>query len=455
MQYEDLLRKQKAFFNAGNTRDYAYRISALAALREALTYYEKEINQALLDDLNKSPYETFITEYALVLQQISHVRRRLKKWMQPRRKAVGITGFPGRAYELVEPYGTVLIFSPWNYPLTLTIQPLIGAIAAGNCCIVKPSELSPHTSDVLAKVIARAFPEEYVATVLGGKEESQALLEQRVDYIFFTGSTAVGKSIMNSAARHLTPVTLELGGKSPCIVTADADIQKAAKNIAYGKIMNSGQTCVAPDYVLIDETVMESFCREFEKQCRQMIGNALVNAKYPRIINRRHFERLLGLIEGVTVESGGRFDPQTLKIEPTVLVDVQPDSLIMQEEIFGPLLPVLPYQTLNEAVAFVEAREKPLALYLFTTNKETEKRVLNRLAFGGACVNDTISHISCDGLAFGGVGESGMGAYHGIHSFETFSHRKGIYKKSKLFELPMRYQPYGEKVSGLLRFLSK
>lgn len=455
MQYEDLLCKQKTFFNSGRTRDYAYRISALAALREALTFYEKEINQALLDDLNKSPYETFITEYGLVLQQISHVQRRLKKWMRPRRKAVGITGLPGKAYELVEPYGVALIISPWNYPIALTIQPLIGAIAAGNCCIVKPSELSPHTSDVLAKVIARAFPAEYVATVLGGKEESQALLEQRFDYIFFTGSTAVGKSIMNRAARHLTPVTLELGGKSPCIVTADADIQEAAKNIAYGKIMNSGQICVAPDYVLIDETVMELFCRELAEQCRKMIGDALVNAKYPRIINRRHFERLQGLMEGVTVKSGGRSDPQTLKIEPTVLVDVKPDSLIMQEEIFGPLLPVLTYRNLNEAVAFVESREKPLALYLFTTDKEAEKRVLNRLAFGGACVNDTISHISCDGLAFGGVGESGMGAYHGIHSFETFSHRKGVYKKSSLFELPMRYQPYGDRISGLLRCLMK
>lgn len=455
MQYGDLLRSQRTFFNSGRTRDYSYRMSALKALREALIFYEKEFNQALLADLNKSPYETFISEYGLVLQQISHVERRLKNWMKPRGKAVGITGLPGRAYELVEPYGIALIISPWNYPIALTIQPLIGAIAAGNCCVIKPSELSPHTSVVLAKMIARAFPEEYIATVLGGKEESQALLDQRFDYIFFTGSTAIGRLIMDKAARHLTPVTLELGGKSPCIVTADADIRKAAKNIAYGKVMNSGQICVAPDYALVDKTVAEPFCREFAAQCQKMVGNALDNAKYPRIINRRHFERLQSLMEGVTIKSGGRSDPDTLKIEPTVLIDVKPNSPVMQEEIFGPLLPVLPYHTLSEAEEFVKSREKPLALYLFTTDKKTEKQVLDRLSFGGACVNDTVSHISCDGLAFGGVGESGMGAYHGVHSFETFSHRKGVYKKSSLFELPIRYQPYGDKISGLLRFLMK
>lgn len=455
MSYEELLSKQRAFYRTGRTRDYSYRMRALSALREALVYYEKEINQALIDDLNKSPYETFISEYGLALQQISHVQRKLKGWMKPVSKRVGITGLPGKAYELVEPYGLVLIISPWNYPLALTIQPLIGAIAAGNCCVIKPSELSSHTSGVLVKIMARAFHEEYVATVLGGKEESERLLEQRFDYIFFTGSTAVGRLIMRKAARHLTPVTLELGGKSPCIVTADADVRAAAKNIAYGKIMNSGQICVAPDYALVDEAVMEPFCAEFAQQCRQMVGDALTNPKYPRIINPRHFERLRGLMKDATIKSGGRSDALTLKMEPTLLVDVHPDSMVMREEIFGPLLPVLPYHSLDEAEAFVTAREKPLALYLFTASKATEREVLNTLAFGGACVNDTVSHIAADGLAFGGVGESGMGAYHGVHSFETFSHRKGIYKKSGLFDLPIRYQPYADKVSGLLRFLMR
>lgn len=455
MSYEKLLHRQRVFFRTGETMDYSYRMNALTAFREALVYYEAEIYQALVDDLNKSPYETFISEYGLVLRQITYVERRLKGWMKPRSKAVGITGLPGKAYELVEPYGIVLIISPWNYPLSLTMQPLIGAIAAGNCCIIKPSELSPHTSDVLVKIISRAFPEKYIATVLGGREESEALLEQRFDYIFFTGSTAVGCSIMEKAARHLTPVTLELGGKSPCIVTADADVREAAKNIAYGKIMNSGQVCIAPDYALVDEKVKDQFCGEFAVQCQKMAGDPFTNPKYPRIISRRHFERLLGLMEGVTILSGGHSDPAALKIEPTVLVDVGLDSAVMQEEIFGPLLPVIPYRTLNEAEEFVRAREKPLALYLFTKSSKTEKRVLNKLAFGGACVNDTISHISSDGLAFGGVGQSGMGAYHGVHSFETFSHRKGIYKKYSLFELPMRYQPYGDKINGLLRFLMK
>lgn len=455
MRYDKLLEQQRKFFYSGATKEYSYRVNALKALRESLIYYEDEINQALMDDLGKSPYETFITEYGLALQQISSVLRDLKGWMKPRAKSVGVTGFPGKAFELVEPYGLTLIISPWNYPLSLAIQPLIGAIAAGNCAVVKPSELSPHTSNVIEKILSRAFPKEYVATVLGGKEESEQLLEQRFDYIFFTGSTAVGRSIMEKAARHLTPVTLELGGKSPCIITADADIQETAKNIAYGKVMNSGQICIAPDYVLVDETVKEQFCREFARQCKQMIGDALTNPRYPRIINTRHFDRLERLMEGVTVYSGGRSERSALKIEPTILIDVKPNSPVMQEEIFGPLLPVISCKTLEEALTFVEEREKPLALYLFTKSKNTQKRVLNRLSFGGACVNDTISHITCDGLGFGGVGESGMGAYHGAHSFETFSHRKGIYKKSGLIDMPMRYQPYGDKVGKMLRFLLK
>lgn len=455
MKYNEILAKQKKYFNSGKTKTYQYRLAALKALRESLIHYEEEINQALLGDLNKSPYETFISEYGLALQQIRHVIRNLKGWMKPTSKAVGITGLPGKAYELVEPFGVVLIMSPWNYPLSLTIQPLIGAIAAGNCCVIKPSELSPHTSDVIEKIVARAFPKEYVTTVLGGKEESEQLLEERFDYIFFTGSTAVGRSVMGKAARHLTPVTLELGGKSPCIILDDADVREAAKNIAYGKVMNSGQTCIAPDYVLVDETMAEQFCREFTEQCQKMIGNALTNPQYPRIVNRKHFERLQKLMEGVTVYSGGHSDGATLKMEPTVLVDVKPDSPVMLEEIFGPLLPVIPCRTMEEAATFVEEREKPLALYLFTKSSDAEKRILSRLSFGGACVNDTISHIACDGLAFGGVGESGMGAYHGVHSFETFSHRKGVYKKSSVFELPMRYQPYNKGVSRLLRFLMK
>lgn len=455
MEYNEILAMQKKYFYSGKTKTYQYRLDALKALRESLIHYEEEINQALMEDLNKSPYETYISEYGTAQQQLTHAIRHLKEWMKPIPRAVGINAFPGRAYDMFEPYGTVLIISPWNYPITLAIVPLIGAIAAGNCCVVKPSELSPNTSNVIEKIVARAFPKEYVTTVLGGKEESQQLLEQRFDYIFFTGSTAVGRSVMGMAARHLTPVTLELGGKSPCIITADADIRETAKNIAFGKVLNSGQTCIAPDYVLVDEKAAESFCREITNQYKKMVGDALTNPLYPRIVNERHFERIRSLMDGVTVYSGGHFSQAALKIEPTVLVDVKPDSRVMLEEIFGPLLPVISYRTLDEAVTFVEEREKPLALYLFTKSKDTEKRLLQRLSFGGACVNDTISHITCDGLGFGGVGESGMGAYHGVHSFETFSHRKGIYKKSSLFEFSMRYQPYRQKVGRLLRFLLK
>ncbi|WP_349947454.1 aldehyde dehydrogenase [Lacrimispora sp. BS-2] len=455
MEYNEILAMQKKYFYSGKTKAYQYRLAALKALKESLIHYEEEINQALMEDLNKSPFEAYISEYGTSQQQLTQAIRHLKKWMKPIPRAVGINAFPGRAYDMFEPYGTALIVSPWNYPITLTIVPLIGAIAAGNCCVIKPSELSPNTSTVIEKIVARAFPKEYVTTILGGKEESQQLLEQRFDYIFFTGSTAVGKYVMEKATQHITPVTLELGGKCPCIVTADADIREAAKNIAYGKVLNSGQTCIAPDYVLADEKVAEQFCMEITNQYKKMVGDSLTNPVYPRIVNERHFERLQRLMEGVTVYSGGRSNREALKIEPTILVDVKPDTPVMSEEIFGPLLPVIPYQTLGEAEIFVQEREKPLALYLFTTSKSTEERVFNKLSFGGGCVNDTISHITCDGLGFGGVGHSGMGTYHGVHSFETFSHRKGIYKKSRVFELPMRYQPYNQGVGRLLKFLMK
>ncbi|WIW71523.1 aldehyde dehydrogenase [Anaerosinus gibii] len=455
MEYNEILAMQKNFFYSGKTKTYQYRLDALKALRESLIYYEEEINQALMDDLNKSPYETYISEYGISLQQLTYATRHLKKWMKPIPRSVGINSFPGKAYDIFEPYGTALIVSSWNYPITLTILPLIGAIAAGNCCVIKLSELSPNTSNVVEKIVARAFPKEYVTTILGGKEESQQLLEQRFDYIFFTGSTAVGKYVMEKAAQHLTPVTLELGGKCPCIVTADADIREAAKNIAYGKVLNSGQTCTAPDYVLVYEKVAEQFCREITNQYKKMVGDSLTNPVYPRIVTERHFERLRRLMEEGTVYSGGHFDQGALKIEPTVLVDVKPDSPVMREEIFGPLLPVIPYSTLDEAETFVQEREKPLALYLFTTSKSTEIRVLNKLSFGGGCVNDTISHMTCDGLGFGGIGHSGMGTYHGVYSFEAFSHKKGIYKKSRVFGLSLRYQPYAQKVSRLLRFLMK
>lgn len=455
IDYSELLLKQRNFFNTGKTKDYSYRLNALNALREALVYFENEINAALLSDLNKSHFETYISEYGVSLQHLTHAMRDLKKWMKPKRRAVGINNFPGIAYDTYDPFGVVLIMSPWNYPIQLTMGALIGAISAGNCCIIKPSAYTPESSAMIAKIVRRAFPEEYISVIQGGRAENQQLLEQRFDYIFFTGSVAVGKQVMEKASKHLTPVCLELGGKSPCIVTADADIKAAAKNIAFGKIINSGQTCVAPDYVLVDEKLKEQFCAEITKQIKKMLGDALTNDEYPRIVNEKHFDRLLELLSGVTVFSGGRSNRETLKIEPTILVDVTEASPVMGEEIFGPLLPVIPYKTLDEAEELILKREKPLALYLFTSSKKTEARVFKKLSFGGGCVNDTVVHMMSKGLGFGGVGESGMGCYHGKHSFETFSHTKGIYKKSLLFELPFRYHPYNPFFLKLAKKLMK
>ncbi|NCC66939.1 MAG: aldehyde dehydrogenase [Clostridia bacterium] len=455
MDYERILSKQRAFFESGKTKEYSFRIRALKALRDSMEYYEDDIKAALKSDLNKAPTEVYLAEYSITIQHINHALRALKKWMRPKAKAVGINGLPGRAYEMYDPFGIVLIMSPWNYPIQLTMGPLIGAIAAGNCCVVKPSAYSPASSEIMAKIISRAFPPEYVTTVQGGRAENNLLLDQRFDYIFFTGSVNVGKLAMEKASKHLTPVTLELGGKSPCIVTSDASIKRAARNIAFGKLLNAGQTCVGPDYVLVAEELKDEFCAELERQIKLMIGDALSNDDYPRIVNEKHFDRLLGLLEGVTVYSGGKSDRAQLKIEPTILVDVAADSPVMGEEIFGPLLPVIPVKSLDEAERFVLNGEKPLALYLFTTSRATEKRVLIKLSSGGACINDTIIHIMCKDLCFGGVGSSGMGLYHGEHGFKTFSHTKGVYKKFALADMPFRYHPYTDFKCKATRFLMK
>lgn len=442
VDYAGLIEKQRKFFATGKTKEYSRRLEALKALRESILFYEDEINAALKTDLNKAPLEGYITEYGLTLQHITHTIHNLKKWMRPKRKATGIAAFPGCSHEYPEPYGIVLIMSPWNFPIQLTMCALIGALAAGNCAVVKPSAYTPKSSEIIAKIIERAFPEEYVATVQGGRVENQQLLEQRFDYIFFTGSVSVGKLVMEKASKHLTPVTLELGGKSPCIIAEDANIKKAARNIAFGKLLNSGQVCVAPDYVLIPEHLAQEFCEEITQQFKSMIGDALSNDEYPKIVNEKHFERILGLLEGVKVYSGGRYNKEKLQIEPTVLVDVCENSPVMCEEIFGPLLPIMTYKTLDQAEDYVLRHEKPLALYLFTKSKAVEKRVLGKLSFGGGCVNDTIMHLATKGLGFGGVGHSGMGMYHGQYSFDTFSHGKSVYKKSGLVDVPLRYHPY-------------
>ena len=354
-----------------------------------------------------------------------------------------LANFPSSARAVFEPYGVVLVMSPWNYPFMLCMEPVIGAIAAGNCCVVKPSAYSPATSAVIHTILSEVFPPEYVAVVEGGRAENAALLEQRFDYIFFTGGVTVGRLVMEKAAVHLTPVTLELGGKSPCIVTADCDLKVAARRIVFGKFLNCGQTCVAPDYLLVDQSVKEPLLALIQKEIARQYGpDPLANPDYGKIINRKHFDRLCGLIDPAKVVCGGQTQPDALRIAPTLLDHVQPGDAVMQEEIFGPLLPVLTYKSLDEAAQFIQSREKPLALYLFTRNRKAERLFAEYVSFGGGCVNDTIMHLSVPSLGFGGVGRSGMGSYHGRKSFETFSHEKSILKKPFWPDLPLRYQPY-------------
>ena len=452
MDIQALVSAQRAYFNTGATLPLSARRAALQRLREAITAHERDITAALRSDLNKSPTESYMCEIGMTLSELRFVERHLDGWARDRRHLTPLAQFPARSFTVREPYGVVLIMSPWNYPFLLTVEPLIGAIAAGNCCVVKPSAYSPATSAVLRDILAECFPPEFVAVVEGGRAENQALLDQKFDYIFFTGGVEVGKEVMTRAARHLTPVTLELGGKSPCIVDSTARLDLAAKRLVFGKLLNCGQTCVAPDYLLIDRRVKTPFLAYVQRWITVMYGeNPLDNDGYVRMVNRKHFDRVMGLIDPAKVVFGGRGDPETLKIQPTVLDNVSPEDPVMQEEIFGPVLPVLTFDQIGEALDFVNARPRPLALYLFSQEKSTQERFLRRTSFGGGCINDTVIHLATSRMGFGGVGASGMGSYHGRDSFETFSHRKSVVKKSTLLDLPVRYAPYSPGKDRLLR----
>ena len=443
MNIESILRMQRQFFDSRQTFDIDTRLQGLRRLREAILAHEEDINAALKEDLGKSASESYMCETGMTLAELSDQIRHLRRRARPRRRMSNLANFPSSARAVFEPYGVVLVMSPWNYPFMLCMEPVIGAIAAGNCCVVKPSAYSPATSAVIHTILSEVFPPEYVAVVEGGRAENAALLEQRFDYIFFTGGVTVGRLVMEKAAVHLTPVTLELGGKSPCIVTADCDLKVAARRIVFGKFLNCGQTCVAPDYLLVDQSVKEPLLALIQKEIARQYGpDPLANPDYGKIINRKHFDRLCGLIDPAKVVCGGQTQPDALRIAPTLLDPVQPGDAVMQEEIFGPLLPVLTYKSLDQAVQFIQSREKPLALYLFTRNRKAERLFAEYVSFGGGCVNDTILHLSVPSLGFGGVGRSGMGSYHGRKSFETFSHEKSILKKPFWPDLPLRYQPY-------------
>ena len=455
-EIQALVKKQRAFFNSGNTLPLAYRISALKRLKQAIIENENKITEAIKKDLGKSSTESFMCEIGLVLSEISYMLRHIRRFAKDKTVYTNLAQFAARSYVKSVPYGVTLIISPWNYPFLLAIEPLVDALTAGNTAIIKPSEYSPATSQVIEELISNLFPSEYVAVVRGGRAENMHLLDQKFDYIFFTGSKNVGKYVMSKAADKLTPVTLELGGKSPCIVDETAKIALAAKRIVFGKFLNCGQTCVAPDYILCHTKVKDELIACIKSEIKKQFGEKpLENENYGKIINAKHFERVKNLIDADKTVWGGRYDEKALRIEPTVLDHVTFSDAVMQEEIFGPVLPVLTYESLDEVVSLVNDREKPLALYLFSENKKHIQKVTTSCGYGGGCVNDVVIHLATSNMGFGGVGESGMGAYHGKIGFDTFSHKKSIVDKKTFMDLPMRYQPYKIFNEKLIRMFLK
>ena len=453
---KNILDAQRRYFRSGVTRSLSARRQALQRLRRALLDWEPKLADALQADLGKCASESYMCEIGMCLSSIRDTLAHLKRWAAPKRVPTPLSQFPACSRIVPEPYGVVLIISPWNYPILLCLDPLIAALSAGNCCVLKPSRQSAHVTQTLADMLGSIFPREYVAVVQGDSKVTDELLAQDFDYIFFTGSPRIGRKVMAAAAQHLTPVTLELGGKSPCIVDDSISLPLAARRIAFGKITNAGQTCVAPDYLLIHRSVREAFIAEYARAVREMLGEKpLQNPDYAHIINRHHFDRLCGLIGGSRVVFGGGADAASLRIEPTLLDDITPESPCMQEEIFGPILPIITWESPDEVEQFVLARPKPLACYIFTGNRATEKRLSSALSAGGICVNDTIVHLAVHALPFGGVGQSGMGAYHGRAGFDTFSHAKPILHRSAWLDLPFRYAPFSPLKNRILRFFLK
>lgn len=456
MDIKELVMKQRAFYQTNYTKDIQHRKDVLKKIKQWIIEHEKEICLALKQDLNKHQTESYMCEIGLTLSELNYQLRHIKRWSRNKKVWTPLAQFYGVSYESYEPYGVTLIMSPWNYPLMLSLEAAIGAIAAGNTVIIKPSAYAPHVSHVIQKMITETCQEEYVAVVEGGRAENTELLEQRFDYIFFTGSVNVGKLVMEKASRYLTPVTLELGGKSPCIVDDCHSLKLATKRIAFGKFLNAGQTCVAPDYLLIKEELKDDFIKNMKDVIKDFFGdNPLENEQLVKIINQKHFERLNHLLENQKIVIGGNSNKDTLKIAPTIVDDIHDDNALMQEEIFGPILPIITYQTLDEAIAFINKREKPLAFYIFSSQKQVQDKLLKSCSFGGGCINDTIIHLATSELGFGGVGNSGMGAYHGRKSFETFSHTRSIVKKATWIDLPLRYYPYQSFKEKLIRFFVK
>lgn len=449
-----IMERQRTYFSIGKTLDVSFRMDALKRLKTSIRDHEKDISDALKKDLNKAPFEAYATEVGIINVELNNTIKNLYKWNSIKRAKTPIIQFKSSSYMVSEPYGTVLIMSPWNYPFQLTIAPLIGAIAGGNCVLLKPSAYSANTSAVISRLIKDCFDEKYIAVIEGGREANQELLKERFDYIFFTGSISVGKTVMEAASKHLTPVTLELGGKSPCIVDKDVNIEIAAQRIIWGKTINSGQTCVAPDYLLVHRDVKDNLLTAMKKYISEFYGEMpCKNNEFPRIINEKHFNRLKRLLNNGDIVAGGDVNAPTLQISPTILDHVKWDDPVMQGEIFGPILPVLEFDDLAQVITAVNSRPKPLALYLFTNSKDVEKQIVKSISFGGGCINDTMVHFATPYMPSGGVGESGMGSYHGKWSFDTFTHKKSIMKKSFRVNIKVRYAPYKGKLSLLKKLM--
>ena len=455
-EIDSIINAQKSFFASGATLPVSFRKTQLKKLYAAVKAHEKDIAEALERDLGKCHFEGFMCEIGLSLTEITYMLRHIRKFAKPRRVRTPLAQFASKSYVQPSPYGTALVMSPWNYPFLLSIEPLVDAIAAGNTAVLKPSAYSPATSAVVKSIIEECFPPEYVAVITGGRQENSDLLKAKFDFVFFTGSQTVGREVLRHTAEHLTPAVLELGGKSPCIVDDTAKIDLAAKRIVFGKYLNCGQTCVAPDYILCDKTIKDRLVNAIIREIKAQYGEApLDNPDYGKLINEKHFARVGALMDNEKVAYGGEKRADSLQISPSVLINVTPEDAVMQEEIFGPLLPILTYESFDEIYPFLAARPKPLALYIFSQNKETIKNVTTRCAFGGGCINDTIIHLATSEMGFGGVGESGMGAYHGKTGFDAFSHHKSIVSKKTWLDLPMRYRPYTRFFEKLLHLFLK
>lgn len=456
MKLNNILEKQRTFFAVGNTLDVDLRLSKLKLLKDTIKQYEGEICSALNQDLGKSEFESFMCEIGLVYEEISYMLKNTRRLSAEKTVHTPLVNFASRSYTKPTPYGNTLIISPWNYPFLLTMGPLIDAIAAGNTAMIKPSKNSMATTLIMGKIIRACFKEDYVYLIDKDIDNARNLIKEKFDFIFFTGSTNIGKEVLRCAAEHLTPVVLELGGKSPCIVDRSADLKLAARRIVFGKFLNCGQTCVAPDYVLCHKSIAQNLQKQLCTQAQKQYGKKpFENKNYGKIINAKHFDRLSGLMEPSKIIYGGQINKDTLQIAPTIMANVTWDDKIMQEEIFGPVLPILTFENIEEVIDLLNRKPKPLALYLFSNDRQTIKQVTSRLRYGGGCINDTIVHLATTEMAFGGVGESGMGSYHGEQGFKTFSHNKSIVNKKNWIDFPVRYFPYKKIYLKLLKFLLK